>query len=149
MREGETPDGTIELVSGIIDDTRELLSAHADALRLELGERVSTLGAALRSSLIALTILIVSAVLLGLSIAATLVAIGLPLWASLWIVTGLALASALVVALDARANARSTAEGSPTRRRARRELAGITDLTRQGTKQRGDSRDHSAQDRRD
>jgi len=95
----DAPDerGVVEIVEAIIDDTRDLVSAHVEALRDDMTERFSSLGATLASSLLAFSIMIVTALLLGIALATTLIAIGLPAWAAFWIVTGAA--AALGVAL--------------------------------------------------
>jgi uncharacterized RDD family membrane protein YckC len=85
----ENDRGVIEIVEAIIDDTRELVDAHVDSLREEMSDRLSGLGAAITSSLLAFSITIVTALLLGIAIATTLIAVGLPIWAAFWIVTGI------------------------------------------------------------
>jgi hypothetical protein len=103
----DTPD----LVAGIVEDTRELVGVELEVLRTELGERISSLGDAVKASLIAVAVGIVMALLFGLALAASLVALGLPVWAALWIVTGVALAVVLLLATWARRAARKVATG--------------------------------------
>ncbi len=79
--------GNIDLLSGIVDDTRELVSANVEILRTEMSSKLSVLGSTLSSSLIAIAVFIVTAILLCLAVAASLIAVGLPAWASLWAVT--------------------------------------------------------------
>ena len=75
--------GTIDLVSGIVDDARDLVGAHVDGLREDISSRL----AVLTSMLIAAGVFVVTALLLGLALAASIVAIGAPWWLALWIVT--------------------------------------------------------------
>jgi hypothetical protein len=79
-------DGAVALVEGIVGDVRGLISAHVDALRDDMRDRLAALGATLTSTLFALAVSIVSALLTGLALAATIVVIGLPWWAALWTV---------------------------------------------------------------
>ena len=79
--------GNIDLLSGIVDDTRELVSANVEILRTEMTSKLSVLGSTLSSSLIAIAVFIVTAILLCMAVAASLIAAGLPGWASLWTVT--------------------------------------------------------------
>lgn len=85
--------GVIEVVEEIIDDLRDLVGAHVDALREDTSERFATFGTAIASTLLAYSITIVAALLAGIALALTLVAIGLPAWAAFWTVAaGAALA---------------------------------------------------------
>src|SRR6185436_19446758 len=70
--------GEVEIGEAIIDDTRDLVVAHVEALRDDMTSRLSSLGAALTSSLLAFSIMIVTALLAGIALAMTLIAIGLP-----------------------------------------------------------------------
>ena len=79
--------GTIELVSGIVEDARDLFAAHVEALRDDLSARLVTLGATLASMLIAIAVFVVTALVLCLAIAASLNALGVAWWLALWIVT--------------------------------------------------------------
>jgi len=82
-----------QLVEDIVDDARELVNAHVDALREDIGGRFATLGATLAATLVAFSMAIVTGLLVGIALALTLVALGLPAWAAFWIVaaaTGLA-----------------------------------------------------------
>jgi hypothetical protein len=85
--DGPDERGVIEIVEAIIDDTRDLVGAHVEALRSDMTERLSSLGATLTLTLLAFSVLIVTALLLGIALAMTLIAIGLPVWAAFWIVT--------------------------------------------------------------
>lgn len=99
--------GTSELVGEILVEARELVSAHIADARLELGGRLETLGSALRATMIAVAVIIVTTMLLALSIVATLVTLGLAWWAALWLVTGLALTTAILLLLRARRRTKS------------------------------------------
>ena len=85
--------GTIELMSGIVEDARDLLSAHVEALRDDISTRLVALGTTLGSMLIAIGVFVVTGLVLCLAIAASLAALGAAWWVALWIVT---LASAAV-----------------------------------------------------
>ncbi len=79
--------GNIDLLSGIVDDTRELVSANVEILRGEMTSKLSMLGSTLSHSAIAVGVFIVTAILLCLAVSASLIALGVPAWASLWAVT--------------------------------------------------------------
>ena len=100
--------GTVELVESVIDDTRSLVGAHLEALRDDLGEQVSALGAAVSSSLVAFSLIVVTALLVGIALANSLVAVGVPSWAAFWIVATAVAALGGYLALRARRNARTT-----------------------------------------
>ncbi len=118
--------GAVELVGGIIDEARTLVEAHVEALREDMSERLASLGAMLSSALLAFSVLIVMAVLLGFALAATLVAIGLPWWAALWIITLAAAGLGFALVQRARAKARTTADvASRAGERAREDVAWI------------------------
>jgi hypothetical protein len=78
---------TVELVTGIVEDARELVAIHVEALREDLSVRVGALGATLTSLLTAVAVFVVMAVLLGMAGAASLAELGVPWWAALWIVS--------------------------------------------------------------
>jgi hypothetical protein len=99
--------GTVDLLSGIVEDTRDLVTAHVEALRDDMSARLATLGATLASMLIAIGVFVVTAVLLSLAIASSLVAIGTPWWIALWIVTLAAGAIAAGFMVRARVKARA------------------------------------------
>ena len=75
--------GTVELVGGIVEDARDLLAAHVEALRDDISARLVTLG----SMLIAIGVFVVTALVLCLAVAASLNALGVAWWIALWIVT--------------------------------------------------------------
>src|SRR5689334_20547084 len=79
--------GTIDLMSGIVEDGRDLIGAHIEALRDDMSARLATLGATLASMAIAIGVFVVTAILLSLAVAASLVAIGVPWWIALWMIT--------------------------------------------------------------
>ncbi len=91
--------GPTELLGGVIDDARELASAEIDKLKAEakqVGETAKVTG-------IALSILIMAAVMLGTAGALGLVAAGLPPWAGFAIVGALAAIAGVMVAKNGRA----------------------------------------------
>lgn len=96
--------GTIELVSGIVEDARDLFAAHVEALRDDMSARLVTLGATLASMLIAIAVFVVTALVLCLAIAASLNALGVAWWIALWIVTLAAGAVGLGFVLRARSS---------------------------------------------
>jgi hypothetical protein len=75
--------GTAELVGGIVEDARDLLAAHVEALRDDISARLVTLG----SMLIAIVVFAVTVPVLCLAVAASLNALGVAWWIALWIVT--------------------------------------------------------------
>ena|SRR5205085_508271 len=92
-----------DLVAGTVDDLRDLVEAEAGSLRTHVGERLGELAVTIRSWLIALCVAIVTMMLLGIASAATLTeVIGLPWYASLWIVTALAIGSVVLLVYRAR-----------------------------------------------
>lgn len=101
--------GTIDLVGGILDDTRDLVAGHVDLLRDDISQRLHALGATLSSLVVAIGLYVVTAILLGLAIVASLVAVGVPAWLALWLVTVISGAIATRYALRTRDNARATA----------------------------------------
>jgi hypothetical protein len=101
---------TSELVGQILVEAKELVSAHIADVRHELGDRLQTLGGALRVTMIAVGVVVVTAMLLSLSIVATLVALGLTWWAALWLVTGLTTTAAILLLLAARRRTRTATD---------------------------------------
>ena len=98
VRDANVPD----LVTGVVNDMRELVEAHVDSLRSDLGDRLVDLGAAIRSWLIALCVAIVTIVLIGLAIAASLVQLGLPVFAALWLVAAISIGAVVALVYRAR-----------------------------------------------
>jgi hypothetical protein len=80
------------LVRGVIDDVRSAVGASVDSLRGEIDERLGMIVVTLRPLLIAIGLLIVVGIAFALTIAASLVALGVPLLVAAWGVT-LALAA--------------------------------------------------------
>jgi hypothetical protein len=102
-----------DLMAGVVDDARSLVTAEVGSLKLELGERLSDLGDAIRSWLIVACLAIVTTVILGLAIAATLTQVGgLPSWVGLWIVAGLEIAVVVGLVFRARRNTRKASAGT-------------------------------------
>ena len=91
--------GSVDLMTGIVEDARDLVGAHVEALRDDISARL----AALTLMLIAIGVFVVTALLLSLALAATLVAVGTPWWVALWSVTSAAGAIGVGFVLRARA----------------------------------------------
>jgi hypothetical protein len=99
--------GIPDLMAGVVNDARELVEAQVSLLKSDLGDRLGELGTAIKSWLIALCVAIVTTVLLGIAIAATLTELaGLPWYASLWIVTTIAISAVVCLVYRARTNGR-------------------------------------------
>jgi hypothetical protein len=98
----------IQLVEAIVDDTRDLLGAHVEALRGDVHEGLSSLGSAVTSSVLAFSIIIVTALLAGIAVAMTLIALAVPAWAAFWIVTVAAGALGFAFVRRVQRKARST-----------------------------------------
>src|SRR5690349_9307444 len=99
--------GTVALVSGIVEDARDLVAAHVEALRDDISVRLATLGATLGLMLIAVGVFVVTGLVLCLAIAASLAALGAPWWLALWSVTLAAAAIGVGFLLRARTRART------------------------------------------
>ena len=98
IRDTDLPD----LVAGVVEDARSLVEAQVSSIKTDLGD----LGSAIKSWLVAACVAILTTVLLGISIAATLNEVaGIPWYLALWIVT--AVAVAVVIGLVSRARHRA------------------------------------------
>ena len=100
--------GVVEVVEAIIDDIRELVGAHVDALREDTSARFANLGTVIASTLLAFSITVVTALLAGIAVALTLVAVGLPAWAAFWIVAACAALAGFALIRRVRRKARET-----------------------------------------
>ena len=100
--------GVVDVVEAIIDDVRDLVGAHVDALREDTSARFASLGTAIASTLLAFSITIVTALLAGIALALTLVAVGLPAWAAFWLVAACAALAGVALIRRARTKARET-----------------------------------------
>jgi hypothetical protein len=102
-----------DLVAGVAEDARDLVEAQVSSLRHDLGERLGELGTAIKSWLFVVCVAIVTAMMLGVAIAATLTEVaGIPWFASLWIVTALAIGIVTALVVRARADAKKAARSS-------------------------------------
>ena len=102
LRDAEVPD----LLVGVVNDARDLVEAQVSSLKSDLNDLTTTI----RQWLIALCLAIVTAVLLGCAIAATLTqVVGLPWYVSLWIVTAIAVSVVVGLIYRARATGRRSA----------------------------------------
>jgi len=109
LRRAPLPD----LVASVVDDARALVEAQVSSLKADLGDRMGDLGDAIKSWLIAGCVALVTAILLGVTLAATLTElVGLPLFAALWIVTGLAAIALAALVYRARSQGRRAARGA-------------------------------------
>jgi len=107
VRDLDLPD----LVAHTVDDARALVEAQVSSLKSDLGVRLSDLGTTIKSWLIAVCVAIVTTVLLGVALAATLTqVVGLPWWLSLWIVTAVAIGTVVALVYRARAAGRRADE---------------------------------------
>lgn len=103
-----------DLVAEIVEDGRELVELQVAALKTDLGARMGDLGTAIRSWLVAVCFSIVTAILLALAVSATLTELaGVPWFASLWIVTALAIGTVAALVYRARASGRKVTAPSP------------------------------------
>jgi hypothetical protein len=120
--------GTVALVSGIVEDARDLVAAHVEALRDDISARLATLGATLGLMLIAVGVFVVTGLALCLAVAASLAALGVPGWLALWLVTLAAAATGVGFVLRARKRARATGQSvEDAAARARRDVTRISD----------------------
>jgi len=122
--------GTVALVSGIVEDARDLFAAHVEALRDDMSARLVTLGATLGSMLIAVAVFVVAGLVLCLAIAASLTALGVACWVALWIVTLAAAAIGVGFVFRARTKARAAGQSvEDAAARARGDVTKIGDGT--------------------
>jgi hypothetical protein len=122
--------GTVALVSGIVEDARDLVAAHVEALRDDMSARLVTLGATLGSLLIAVAVFVVTGLVLCLAIAASLIALGAAPWVALWIVALVAAAVGFGFVFRARMKVRDARQSvGDAATRARDEVTKIGDGT--------------------
>jgi hypothetical protein len=106
VRDLDLPD----LVANTVDDARALVEAQVTSLKADLGIRLGDLGTAIKSWLIVVCVAIVTTLMLGIAVSATLTeVVGLAWWQSLWIVTAVAITSVVLLISRARANGRRVA----------------------------------------
>jgi Putative Actinobacterial Holin-X, holin superfamily III len=102
-----------DLVAGVVDDARDLVEAQVSSLKADLGDRLVDLGDAIKSWLIAGCVALVTTILIGVALAATLTEVaGLPLFVSLWIVTAIAVGAVAALVYRARTRGRRAAQGA-------------------------------------
>ena len=122
--------GTVELLSGVVEDARDLFAAHVEALRDDISARLVTLGATIGSMLIAIAVFVVTGLMLCLAVAASLTALGAAWWVALWLVTLAAAATGVGFVLRAGTKARAAGQRvADAAARARSDVAKIGDAT--------------------
>ncbi len=96
-----------ELMTGIVGDLKDLVSGHVDSVRGEVAGGVQDLKTVVTAVAIAASTAMVAALLAFFALAATLVALGLPTWGALWIVTATAALISTVFIVRARQRGRA------------------------------------------
>lgn len=122
--------GTVELLSEVVEDARDLFAAHVEALRDDISARLVTLGATIGSMLIAIAVFVVTGLMLCLALAASLAALGATWWVALWVVTLAAGATGVGFVLRARTKARAAGQSvADAAARVRSDVEKIGDAT--------------------
>jgi hypothetical protein len=110
VRDLDLPD----LVAGIVEDARALAEVQVASLKSDIGGRLGDLGNTIRSWLVVGCVAIVTAMLLGLALAATLAqVVGLPWWLAMWIVTFTAIGAVVGLIWRARATGHKADQAPP------------------------------------
>jgi len=97
------------VLATVASDAKALVVAHMEAVRTDLGQRVDALGALVAASAAVLVLGIVTGTLIAVSIAVTLIAVGVPPWIAAWSVTLPCAITLLVQIARARKAGRATA----------------------------------------
>jgi hypothetical protein len=102
-----------EMVAGVVDDARSLVDTQVTSIKTDIDGRLGDLGSELKSWLLAACVAVVAATLFALAISTTLTDVaGLPTWASLWIVSAVAIIAVVVLVHRARLSGKPAA-GKP------------------------------------
>jgi hypothetical protein len=76
----------VELITGVLNDARDLAVAEVDKLKAEATTKVKDVGEELKIASVGLLILTVAAIMLGVALSLGLTALGVPGWAGFGIV---------------------------------------------------------------
>jgi hypothetical protein len=98
-----------ELISGVLNDARDLAVAEVDKLKAEAITQVKGVGEEVKIVSLGALIMTVAAIMLGMSLSLGLTAVGLPSWASFGIVSVVFGVAGVVFVKQRRAVARATA----------------------------------------
>lgn len=90
-----------ELITGVLNDARDLAVAEVDKLKAEAITQVKSVGEEVKIVSVGALVLTVAVVMLGIALSLGVVALGLPPWAG-FLITGLVLAVAGVVVIKQR-----------------------------------------------
>lgn len=88
---------TPQLFAGLMQDARDLALGHFERMRGEIGDELSNLKAMIRSTIVAVGVMVIGAVLAGHFVAIVLIALGLPEWAGYGVAAAAAIVTAAVV----------------------------------------------------
>lgn len=131
---GDSEPSITDLLSGLVEDARDLAVAHVDGLRLEVREELTNLKRIVLLGAIAIAVFAVGAILVGIAGAQALATYtDLPSWAAYAIVAGVLIVAGIVSVFVARSKAGPEADLVPERglARARRDARWVAQRTRE------------------